>query len=114
MSEDTEASKVEEKKYIAEAGGVCKRENLNPYIPTEERIKRFEVAIKAEFLKEVFSDPIDHQQSRPPEDNPPPQKKGRYSKASRKERRERKNEKLEQNALLCNNSSLELECTKDS
>lgn len=90
------------------------RVNLNPYLPVEERLKRFEVAIKAEFLKEIYADSVDHAESRPKEHDPPPQKKGRYSNASRKERRKKKQEKLKRNALLCHNASTGDSCPKES
>ena len=108
--------------------------NINPYIPPEERIKRFEVAIKREFLKEIIVDAstpapaaqearantatdgsapeLSKRRDRPYEDKKPPKKKGRYTKRAKRERAEQLRKTLFQGVGICNSFSTGRECSK--
>merc|ERR1712100_804283 len=88
------------------------RLNLNPYMSLEERLKKHEIAVKKEFLKEIFADQEEHKRSRPPAEETP-KKKSRYSKAAKRDRRKQKHKDLFQGKGICRPVFSGEECTQD-
>ena len=108
-----------------------KSNNINPYLPPEERVKRFEVAIKKEYLKVLVVEPtvvpapaegdstnggeapdLTKRKERPYAEKQPPKKKGRYTKRAKRERAEQLKKSLFQGIGFCNAFSVGKECAK--